>query len=58
MLYMMLYPGIQHKAREELENIIGEERLPTCADAKRLPYIHALLKEVLRIAPVAPLGES
>ncbi|KAH9947304.1 cytochrome P450 [Amylocystis lapponica] len=55
-LAMMRYPEVQKKAQLELDSIIGQDRLPTIADRERLPYINALVKEVLRWNPVVPLG--
>lgn len=53
---MVLYPDVQKKAREEIDRVVGPNRLPTFSDRKNLPYIEALIKEVHRWNPVAPLG--
>lgn len=53
---MLLYPDIQKKAQEELKNVVGMNAFPSFDDRKNLPYIEALLKEVLRWHPVAPMG--
>ncbi|PFH47460.1 hypothetical protein AMATHDRAFT_50287 [Amanita thiersii Skay4041] len=42
------YPEIQAKAHEELDRVVGHDRLPTVEDEKDLPYIHAIIKEVER----------
>lgn len=55
-LAMVLYPKVQKKAREELISVVGRSRLPNFKDRERLPYIEALLSEVLRWNPVAPLA--
>lgn len=49
-------PSVQQKAVEEIENVIGSDRLPEVGDMEKLPYVNALIKEVLRFHPVAPLG--
>lgn len=54
---MALYPQVQKRAQVELDAIVGAERLPLLSDRGSLPYIEALVKEVLRWNPVAPLGE-
>jgi cytochrome P450 len=54
----LLYPDIQRKAQEELDAVTGRERLPNFGDRRRLPFIDAMCKEVLRWRPVAPLGVS
>jgi len=53
---MLRYPNIQQKAQDELDSVIGRDRLPTFEDRPRLPFIDAVCKEVLRWNPVAPLG--
>ncbi|KAA1477985.1 cytochrome P450 [Dentipellis sp. KUC8613] len=55
-LAMVLYPDVQREAQAELDAIVGSERLPCLADRARLPYIDALVKEVLRWNPIFPLG--
>ena len=53
---MTLYPDIQRKAQEEIDKVVGKDRLPTFADRENLPYVDAVINEVLRLNPVAPLG--
>ncbi|KAN0082680.1 Cytochrome P450 [Tylopilus felleus] len=55
-LAMVLYPAVQAKAQAELDSAIGSGRLPDYNDRPSLPYINAIVKEVLRWNPVAPLG--
>ncbi|KAJ8689905.1 hypothetical protein PTI98_012762 [Pleurotus ostreatus] len=55
-LAMVLYPEVQSKAQAELDRVVGDKRLPVFSDRDSLPYIDALVKEVLRWNPVAPLG--
>ena len=55
---MALYPEVQKKAQEELDNVIGNDRLPEFSDRDSLPYINAVVKELLRWNPVLPLGIS
>ncbi|KAJ3890193.1 cytochrome P450 [Lentinula edodes] len=42
------YPEIQRKAHQELDKVVGRDRLPTVEDEKNLPYCHAIIKEVER----------
>jgi len=53
---MVAFPESQRRAQAQLDAVVGRGRLPTFADAPRLPYVHAIIKEVLRWRPVAPLG--
>ncbi|EMD33615.1 hypothetical protein CERSUDRAFT_159814 [Gelatoporia subvermispora B] len=55
-LTMTLFPEAQKKAQEEIDSVIGTDRLPILADRDRLPYVNALCKEVMRWNPVAPLS--
>ena len=53
---MTLYPEVQRKAQEEIDRVVGTDRLPTFADRENLPYLEALVTEVHRWNPVAPMG--
>lgn len=55
-LAMMLYPQVQHRAREEIDRVVGDGRLPNVKDRGSLPYVEAVLKEVFRWHPIAPMG--
>jgi cytochrome P450 len=55
-LAIMLFPDVQKKAQEELDSVIGGNRLPTSADKGTLPYIDAIVKETHRWHPVAPMA--
>ncbi|EJD41567.1 cytochrome P450 [Auricularia subglabra TFB-10046 SS5] len=53
-LCMTLFPDVQRKAQEEINRVLGPHTLPTWADRDRLPYVDAVVKEILRWCPVAP----
>jgi cytochrome P450 len=55
-LAMTLYPEVQRKAQAEIDQIVGNSRLPDFSDEGALPYVEAVLKEALRWHPVTPLG--
>ncbi|KAJ7138224.1 cytochrome P450 [Mycena epipterygia] len=55
-LAMLANPEAQRKAQMEIDMVIGEEQLPDFNDEHSLPYVSALVQEVLRWKPVAPLG--
>ncbi|CAL5088132.1 unnamed protein product [Urochloa decumbens] len=48
-------PKILAKATEELNRVIGLDRLATERDLPHLPYIEAVLKETMRVHPAAPM---
>jgi cytochrome P450 len=55
-LAMLMNPAAQDKAQEEIDRVIGTDRLPTFDDEPKLPYVSALAKEVFRWQQVAPFG--
>ncbi|KAI0295334.1 cytochrome P450 [Multifurca ochricompacta] len=55
-LAMILYPEVQCKAQAEVDSITCGSRLPDFSDFNELPYVNAILKEVLRWHPVSPLS--
>ncbi|KAL2230562.1 cytochrome P450 98A2 [Sesamum indicum] len=48
-------PRIQEKAQEELDRVIGHERVMTELDFSNLPYLQCVAKEALRLHPPTPL---
>lgn len=48
----------QIKAQIELDNVLGFGNLPTLADRHRLPYVEALLTEVMRMYTLGPTGHT
>ncbi|CAG2250339.1 CYP2U1 [Mytilus edulis] len=56
MLYMIKYPDMQKKCRNQILEVIGEDRDPVGKDKDNLPYVMAILQEVQRIATIVPLA--
>ena len=56
-LAFVLYPEVLAKAQAELDNVVGQCRLPNFDDRPQLPYIDAILSEALRWNPVVPMGD-
>lgn len=54
---MVLHPKVQNKAQQEIDTVVGSERLPDYSDRDSLPYVDAIVNETLRWHPVVPLGE-
>jgi len=52
----VLYPESVKKAQDELDSVVGQDRLPSFDDISNLPYVNAFIKEVLRWRPVLPMG--
>ena len=52
----VLYPESVGKAQEELDSVIGKDRLPSFDDISNLPYVNAFIKEIFRWRPMGPMG--
>ncbi|KAF5369154.1 hypothetical protein D9757_011077 [Collybiopsis confluens] len=55
-LAIIAFPDAQKKAQEEIDRVIGHDRSPTFEDITQMPYLQAVIKEVHRFRPVAPLA--
>ncbi|KIJ43424.1 hypothetical protein M422DRAFT_253303 [Sphaerobolus stellatus SS14] len=53
---MVRHPSVQRRAQFEIDAIVGRCRLPNLDDLEALPYIRAIVKEVMRWRGVGPLG--
>ncbi|THU90783.1 cytochrome P450 [Dendrothele bispora CBS 962.96] len=49
-------PEILKKGQKAVDDAIGTDRLPDFGDQKSIPYVDALMKEVLRWRPITPLA--
>jgi len=50
------HPEAQSRVQEELDEVVGKDRLPSWEDLDSLPQIHAYVLETLRWRPVTPIG--
>ncbi|PCH43251.1 cytochrome P450 [Wolfiporia cocos MD-104 SS10] len=55
-LAMVLHPEVLKKAQEEIDQVVGAERLPDFPDREKLPYVECVVKEVYRWICPLPLG--
>ncbi|KAF8143725.1 cytochrome P450 [Mycena galopus ATCC 62051] len=53
-MLMALHPKVQNTVQHEIDSVAS--RIPRTSDLSRLPYLHAVLKEVMRYAPVGNLA--
>ena len=56
LLYMLSNPEALRKAKEEVDQVVGSERMPTWDDETKLPNLVACIKESIRIRPPATFG--
>ncbi|KAF8964339.1 cytochrome P450 [Flammula alnicola] len=57
-LAMAQFPDAQNKAQNEIDRIVGLNRLPDYEDRSSLPYVEALYREVMRWKPPIPLNTA
>ncbi|EEB88929.1 hypothetical protein MPER_13039 [Moniliophthora perniciosa FA553] len=55
---LVSFPDVQRKAQAEIDHMVGQERMPSLADIKDLPYIQALIKELHRFMPHATITDE
>lgn len=55
-LAMCCFPEKQKRAQEELDRVVGRERMPSWEDEDALPYITSTVSEILRWRTVTVLG--
>ena len=53
---LTVYPDVQRKIHEELDEHVGPDRLPTYEDRKKLKYFNAVICELFRFKHFAPFG--
>ncbi|NXI65579.1 CP1A4 protein, partial [Anseranas semipalmata] len=54
LMYAALYPDMQKKIQEELDQTIGQERRPRLSDRGMLPYTEAFILEMFRHSSFLP----
>ncbi|KAJ7640502.1 cytochrome P450 [Mycena polygramma] len=54
-LALVAYPDAQRKAHDEIDRVVGEDRMPTLDDIEQMPFIRAMILETHRFRPVTPL---
>ena len=52
---MILYPEVQQRLHDEVTCVTGPDRLPDYHEIEGIPYLHAVVRELLRWQPVVPL---
>ncbi|TKY44688.1 steroid 17alpha-monooxygenase or 17alpha-hydroxyprogesterone aldolase [Spatholobus suberectus] len=52
---LLRHPSVMKRLQDELENAVGMNRHVEEIDLEKLPYLNMVVKETLRLHPVAPL---
>ncbi|CAH0701907.1 unnamed protein product [Spodoptera exigua] len=57
-VFMLRNPDVKRRVQEELDAVIGRERLPTIEDMRNLPYTETTILETLRMSNIVPLATT
>jgi cytochrome P450 len=55
-MLLFLFPEAQRKGQEEIDRVVGRDRLPILADRDQLPYLNAMVKEAMRWHTAGPIA--
>lgn len=56
LLAMVLNPRVFKKAQQEIDSVVGNQRLPSFSDRPSLPYVEAVMSETFRWGCPVPLS--
>ncbi|XP_067316993.1 cytochrome P450 2G1-like [Anolis sagrei] len=56
LLLMLKYPEVEEKVHQEIDCIIGRNRVPAVKDKVNMPYTNAVIHEIQRLVDMLPVG--
>jgi len=54
-LLLARHSDVQEKLHEEIENVVGDARFPSLSDKANLPYLEAVIMELMRFSSLSPI---
>lgn len=57
-LFMLHHPNVMRAVQEELDQVVGRQRLPKLEDLAYLPVTESTILEVMRRSSIVPLGTT
>ncbi|CAL8112753.1 unnamed protein product [Orchesella dallaii] len=55
-LYLAVHPHVQKKLQDEIDNVVGNSRMPSLSDELNMPYTQAVIQESMRFTSLTPVA--
>jgi len=53
-VYLMKYPDVQREIQDEIDQVVGSQRMPHISERKRFPHLESFIHEVMRHTSFVP----
>ncbi|XP_067895752.1 cytochrome P450 1C2 [Heterodontus francisci] len=55
LFHLVQFPQLQSRLQQDIDKVVGRERLPGVEDKARLPYLEAFIYEIMRFTSFVPM---